>query len=50
MANARTLQATTGASSLSALATGGAPPAGATNATEEFNGTGFIQTVTIDVD
>ena len=49
MANARTLHATTGASSLSALAIGGAPPAGATDATEEFNGPGQPAVETIDV-
>ena len=49
MANARTLHATTGGNYLSALATGGAPPAGATNATEEFNGPGQPAVETIDV-
>ena len=49
MANARTLHATTGGNYLSALAVGGAPPAGATNATEEFNGPGVLQLEDIDV-
>jgi hypothetical protein len=45
MATARTLNATTGASSLSALAIGGP----STNAVEEFNGPGVVQTEDIDV-
>ena len=49
MSNARTLHATTGGNYLSALATGGAPPAGATNATEEFSGPGVLLPEDIDV-